>query len=55
MNKKIDHQKHINRISKIAPLYDKEMKILADLHILRGYKKILLLTDKAAYLELFIN
>ena len=39
MNKKIDHQKHINRISKIAPLYDKEMKILADLHILRGYKK----------------
>ena len=39
MNKKIDYQKHINRMSKIAPLSDKEMKILADLHILRDYKK----------------
>ena len=39
MNKKIDYQKHINRMSKIAPLSDKEMKILAELHILRDYKK----------------
>ena len=26
-------------MSKIAPLSDKEMKILADLHILKDYKK----------------
>ena len=39
MNKKIDYQKHINRMSKIAPLSDKEMKILAELHILKDYKK----------------
>ena len=39
MNKKIDYQKHINRMSKIAPLSDKEMKILEELHILRDYKK----------------
>ena len=39
MNKKIDYQKHINRMNKIAPLSDKEMKILANLHILRDYKK----------------
>ena len=52
--KKIDYQKHINRMSKIAPLSDNEMKILADLHILKVYKKILLLTNKVAYLDLFI-
>ena len=39
MNKKIDYKKHINRMSKIAPLSDKEMKILAELHILKDYKK----------------
>tara|TARA_A100001011_G_scaffold299098_1_gene312159 strand:- start:528 stop:1133 length:606 start_codon:yes stop_codon:yes gene_type:complete len=39
MTKKIDYQKHINRMSKISPLSDKEMKILAELHILRDYKK----------------
>jgi len=39
VNKKIDYQKHINRMNKIAPLSNKEMKILADLHILRDYKK----------------
>ena len=54
MIKKIDYQKHINRMSKISPLSDKEMKILAELHILKDYQKIPLLISKVAYLDLFI-
>ena len=54
MNKKKDYQKNINQMSKIASLFPNEMKILAELHILKSYKKIQLSMSKAAYLELFI-